>query len=37
MSNPDEQKKKISWLEIVRIIVAILSGLLGGAGYSAMM
>ena len=29
--------KKISWKKIAEIIIAILSGLLGGAGYSALM
>lgn len=29
--------KKISWKKIAEIIIAILSGLLGGAGYNALM
>ena len=37
MSNPDEPKKKFSWLEVIRIIIAILSGIVGGAGASAIL
>ena len=29
--------KKISWKKIAEIIIAILSGLIGGAGYNALM
>ena len=29
--------EKINWKEVIRIIIAILSGLIGGAGYSALL
>lgn len=32
-----EKKKKINWIEFIRIIIAILSGIVGGAGSSALM
>lgn len=33
----EDKKKKINWIEIIRIIIAILSGIVGGAGASSLM
>jgi len=36
MSHKKISEVSISWVEIIRIIIAILSGILGGAGSAAL-
>ena len=37
MANSEDQKSRLSWLDIIRIIIAILSGIVGGVGGAALM
>lgn len=37
MANSDSEKPRFSWLDIIRVIIAILSGIVGGVGGAALM
>lgn len=37
MANSDSDKTRFSWLDIIRLIIAILSGIVGGVGGAALM